>query len=61
MSSATSVPFVFVLLAIAGVPIAYFARKLTSKKGHSHKGKRKASSGNHTPRKNGSASKQLSL
>jgi hypothetical protein len=59
MSSATSIPFVFVLLAIAGVPIAYFARKLVHK-GHKSKS-RKASGATHKPRKNGSASKQLSL
>ena len=56
MSGKEEIPFYFVLLAISAVPIAYFARKL-----HIPKHKRKAYSSNGKSRKNGSASKDLSL
>ena len=56
MTGKQDIPFIFVLLAISAVPLAYFARKI-----HIPKHKRKAYSSNGKSRKNGSASNSLSL
>jgi hypothetical protein len=56
MTGKTEIPFLFVLLAIGAVPIAYFARKIKMPK---HKRTLHHSTGK--SRKNGNASSSLSL